>query len=75
MINLHESMGPGQDQIQDPWICNRSQYHYWKEDTAIQQNIQFSIWKGPNLKIMKKRVTVLAFCMSFYVTLHLCEGS
>ena len=24
MIDLHESMGPGQDQTHDPWICNQT---------------------------------------------------
>ena len=23
MINLHETMGPGQDQTHDPWICSQ----------------------------------------------------
>ena len=26
MINLHESMGPGQDQTRDPWICSQARY-------------------------------------------------
>ena len=24
MVNLHESMGPGQDRTRDPWICNQT---------------------------------------------------
>ena len=24
MINLHESMGPGQDHTRDPWICSQT---------------------------------------------------
>ena len=26
MINLHKSMGPGQDQTRDPWICSQTRY-------------------------------------------------
>ena len=26
MINLHESMGPGQDQTGHPWICSQTHY-------------------------------------------------
>ena len=26
MINLLESMGPGQDQTHDPWICSQTHY-------------------------------------------------
>ena len=26
MINLNESMGPGWDQIHEPWICRRHNY-------------------------------------------------
>ena len=27
VINLHESMGPGRDQIPDLWVCSQTRYH------------------------------------------------
>ena len=47
----------------------------YRADTTISQNLLFSISKGHNSKNMQSIVTVLAFCTSYHVALHLCKDS
>ena len=60
-MKLHEGILNG-------FLSNRA-------DTTISQNLLFSISKGHNSKNMQSIVTVLAFCTSSHVALHLCKVS
>ena len=68
MMNLHESIGPGQDQTRDPWICSQthmyicSQTCYWLPYAA-----QRRLYCGSKtLKIVTEKSRLAGFLNSLH---------